>query len=110
LRCRIVADGKTAGRIHDFILDDDSWTVRYFEVQTRPLAGRHVLLAAGWAPGVNWSRRTIALDAPADVLKSAPVFDGMALRMRGYGPRLMDHLSGGGGARMPKPFIGGRLR
>lgn len=101
------ADGR-AGRICDVLIDDDTWSVRFFELQTRAALGHRVLVPAALVRGVLWPRRTIEIDGSARELRAAPAFDDMALRARSYGPRLFGP-AGGDGRHMGR-IAGGRLR
>ncbi|HXK33545.1 MAG TPA: PRC-barrel domain-containing protein [Dehalococcoidia bacterium] len=106
--CAVAAQDGRAGRVRDVLIDDDAWSVRFFEVQTRAALGHRVLVPAALVRGVLWPRRTIEIDGSARELRAAPAFDDLALRARSYGPRLFGQAAGD--RRHIGRTIGGRLR
>jgi hypothetical protein len=84
-------DGEV-GRIEDFLLDDESWTIRYLIVETRDRrAGKRVLLAPRWLVDINWSDATADADLLRDEINSAPEYDPDAPLDRRYESALYDH-------------------
>ncbi|MEP7157646.1 MAG: PRC-barrel domain-containing protein [Betaproteobacteria bacterium] len=70
------SDG-TIGHIVDFIIDCDSWAIRYLVVNTRnwwPL-GRRVLIATGWIHHIHWASRTIDVQLTREQVRNSPVFE-----------------------------------
>lgn len=64
------------GAVHDYLLDEDGWKVRYMVVDTkRWLPGKLVLVAPTWIESVNWSDRKVVVDLTEEQLKSAPEYD-----------------------------------
>ena len=46
------------GHVEDFIVDDETWAIRYLVVNTNNwLFGRKVLVAPHWAYRVDWEER-----------------------------------------------------
>lgn len=69
------ADGEI-GQVKDFLVEEESWTIRYLVVGTGSWwLGHDVLLPARWIRGVSWERQTMAVDLARDTLKSAPRYD-----------------------------------
>ncbi len=71
----IKAPGGRFGHLADFIVDNQSWALRYFVVDTRDfLPGKNVLLAVNWIRRVVWHDRTIVLLRPTSAkrLSRAP--------------------------------------
>ena len=82
------------GHISDFIVDDESWTIRYLVVDTRNWwPGKHVLLSPGWATAVDWATRTVAVDLTRDAIKQAPEYDEDKPITRDYEIELFRHYS-----------------
>lgn len=106
--CSAAAPDGRAGRVRDVLIDDDTWSVRFFEVQTRAAHGHRVLVPVTLVRGVLWCRRTIELDGSVRDLRAAPSFDAMALHARSYGPRLFGQAAGD--RSHPGRIAGGRLR
>ena len=66
------SDGK-AGRIKDFLLEDESWVIRYLVIKTsfwRP--AKRVLISPLWMQGVSWRDREISVDMPLKLIKDSP--------------------------------------
>jgi hypothetical protein len=106
--CSAAAQDGRAGRVCDVLIDDETWSVRFFEVQPRGALGRRVLVPVTLVRGVLWSRRTIEIDGSARELRAAPASDDLALRARPYGPRLFGQAVGG--RRHAGRIAGGRPR
>ncbi len=61
------------GHIDDFIVDDESWEVRYLVVDTRKWwFGKKVLIAPHWASRVSWDERQVYVDLSRDAIKKSP--------------------------------------
>jgi len=64
------------GHVDDFIVDDETWEIRYLVVDTRNWwPGKKVLLAPGWASRVSWLERMIHVDVSRQFIKSCPEWD-----------------------------------
>jgi hypothetical protein len=65
-----------AGRITDFIVDDQSWALRYLVVDTSwlPLS-KKVLIATDWIEEVSWVDRQIRVDVTSEQVEEAPKLD-----------------------------------
>lgn len=64
------------GQIEDFIVDDFSWKVRYFVIDTHKwLPGKKVLVAPTWVNSIDWLEREIAVDLDRKAIQSAPPYD-----------------------------------
>lgn len=75
-----VTDGEI-GHVDDFIVDAESWAIRYFVVDTGKwlLAGRKVLLTPDWITEVDWADHSVALDLTKGAIERSPEFDLAAL-------------------------------
>lgn len=61
------------GHVDDFVIDDQTWTIRYLVVETRNwLPGRKVLVAPHWFKSVSWERREVLVDLSRDAIRSGP--------------------------------------
>lgn len=84
------SDGEI-GHVDDFVMDDETWAVRYLLVNTHNWwPGKHVLLAPAWISAVNWSDRTVDVDLPRNTIKNGPAYDPTQLN-REYEQRLYTH-------------------
>ena len=80
------------GHIEDFIVDDESWEVRYLVVDTKNWwFGKRVLLAPHWASGVSWAERKVHVDLSREAIKKSPEWNPTAGVNREYETRLYDY-------------------
>jgi uncharacterized protein YrrD len=64
------------GHLSDFILEDESWQIRYLVVDTRNwLPARKVLLAPSAVLSTDWQARVIEVDATRQQIKESPPYD-----------------------------------
>jgi hypothetical protein len=68
-------DGEV-GAVTGFLVDDETWAVRYLVIDTGHWwAGHKVLVSPLWIEGVHWSDRAVAVELSREALKSAPAYD-----------------------------------
>ena len=72
---RLRAGDVAAGRVDDFIVDDESWAVRYLTIDTgtKP-GGRRVLMPASWVREIDWSRQQVSVDGSAERVRNRPEY------------------------------------
>jgi hypothetical protein len=79
------------GHVHDFIVDDRTWTIRYLVIDTRNwLPGRKVLVSPRWVTDVMWGEREVDVNLSQDRVRNAPEYDPYAPINREYEARLYD--------------------
>jgi hypothetical protein len=84
-------DGQV-GHVEDFIVEDDTWRIRYLVVDTRNwLPGRKVILSPLWAVAVDWPGKKVHVDITREKVKSSPKYDSKAPLQRRYEAKLFDH-------------------
>jgi hypothetical protein len=67
-----VADGEI-GHVKDFIVDDETWAIRYLEVDTRNWwPGKKVLVSPQWISNVSWPDSKVYVDLTRDTIKNVP--------------------------------------
>lgn len=82
----------SVGNVEDFIIDDETWQIRYLVVDTsRFWFGKSVLVAAHWATRVDWLGKTVHVDLPRESVKASPEWDPSAPVNREYEARLYDY-------------------
>jgi hypothetical protein len=87
----IQAEDGSIGHIDDFIIEDDSWDIRYLVVDTRNwLPGRKVLIAPLWVKNVSWAESKVFVDFTKEQIKMSPEYDPSAPVNRGYEDKLYD--------------------
>jgi hypothetical protein len=89
---RIEARDGEIGHVEDFILDDESWSVRYVVVDTRNwLPGRKVLVSPYWVDKVSWTNWNVVVALSREEVKNSPRYDPSAPVNREYEARLYDY-------------------
>lgn len=64
------------GHVHDLIVEDASWVVRYLVVETRNwLPGKKVLVSPLWAQDVEWRLHTVSVAQTKQEIESGPAYD-----------------------------------
>jgi len=64
------------GHVDDFLMDDETWTLRYMVVDTGGWwSGKKVLVAPAWIREIDWTSSRVIVDLERDVIKQAPPFD-----------------------------------
>jgi uncharacterized protein YrrD len=80
------------GHVEDFIVDDQTWEVRYLMIDTRNWwFGKKVLLAPHWANYVSWEERKVYLDSSRREIKDSPQWTSVKDINREYEERLHSH-------------------
>jgi uncharacterized protein YrrD len=68
-------DGEV-GHVDGFLIDDETWAIRYLVVNTSNWwLGHRVLVAPQWVSSVNWADQMVAVDLTRAALKTAPLYD-----------------------------------
>lgn len=79
------------GHVDEFIVDDQTWRIRYIIADTRKwLPGRKVVLAPRWAEAVDWASRRLVVDLTRAEVEAAPEYDPRAPVNLDYEPRRYD--------------------
>ena len=80
------------GHVEDFIVDDESWEVRYLVVDTSNWwFGKKVLVAPRWASRVSWEENKVYVDITRAAVKNCPEWHPDAGVNREYEVRLYDY-------------------
>lgn len=80
------------GHIEDFIVEDDTWTVRYAVVDTRNwLPGKTVLVSISWMDAIDWAVGKVRVDLTRESIEKSPSFDPSEPIHRGYEKVLYDY-------------------
>jgi hypothetical protein len=80
------------GHVAGFIVDDQTWAIRYLIVDTSNWwLGNKVLIAPHWVTGVRWSDQTVSVDVSREFIKNAPVYDADAELTREWELSLYKH-------------------
>jgi len=84
-------DGRV-GHVDDFILDDQTWAIRYLVVDAGHWwAGAKVLIAPQWIEQVSWGDSKVTVNLTRDAIRAAPRCDEVDLLTRNYEEQLHKH-------------------
>ena len=88
----IAASDAEMGKIHDFVIETSTWTIRYLIVDTGEwLMGKLVLLGPHAIQSIDWSSHTMKAQVTADAIRHSPVYDERAELSRDYEAFLHDY-------------------
>ena len=88
----IQGSDEAIGHVEDFIVDDETWQVRFLVADTSNWwFGKKVLLAPRWASAVSWEQRMVHIDMSRQAIKSSPEWNANAAINREYEARLYDY-------------------
>jgi uncharacterized protein YrrD len=80
------------GHVEQFVIDDESWTIRYIVIDTRNwLPGKKVLVSPEWISSVSWSDGRVYVDLSRDAVKNCPEYDPYQPIERDYEDRMYRH-------------------
>ena len=85
------ADGEI-GHVEDFIIDDETWAIRYLIIDTRNWwPGKKVLVSPQWIERVSWSESKVFINLPRETIRQSPEYTEEALLTRDYESGLHRH-------------------
>jgi len=88
----IEAEDGEIGHVEDFIVDDETWEIRYLVVNTSNWwAGKKVLVSPLWIERVSWSERKVVIDLTRQTIKLSPEYTDASLITRDYELGLHGH-------------------
>ncbi|MEX1049700.1 MAG: PRC-barrel domain-containing protein [Akkermansiaceae bacterium] len=68
------SDGEI-GHVEDFIIDDETWAIRYIVVDTRNWwYGNQVLISPRWIKDIYWAEMKVSVDLTREQIKAAPAY------------------------------------
>ena len=80
------------GHVDDFIIDDQTWAVRYLVIDTMNWwPGKKVLLAPQWIEEISWGESTVFVNLSRDKIRQSPEYTETALLTRDYEMTLHRH-------------------
>jgi hypothetical protein len=90
---RIKARDGEIGHVEDFVVDDESWIMRYLVVDTRNWlpGGKKVLLSPGWAERIDWGREEVSVDLKRGTVEQGPEYHPADAVNREVDTRLYDY-------------------
>lgn len=80
----LALDGEI-GHVNDFIIDDETWAIRYLVVATKNWwPGKKVLISPKWIERVSWDTREVVIGLSRETIKGAPEYTDGSLLTRDY--------------------------
>lgn len=80
------------GHVEDFLIEDESWVIRYLIVDTvNWWPGKKVLIAPDWIKDISWAEEQVAIDLTRQKIKDSPRYQPSARPKRSYEERLYGH-------------------
>jgi len=80
------------GHVADFIVDDETWEVRYLVIDTSNWwFGKKVLVSPHWASRISWAEKMVYLDMSRQKIQECPEWDATAVVNREYERRLYNY-------------------
>lgn len=89
---KIEARDGQIGHVEDFLIEEETWKVRYLVVDTGAvLPGKKVLLAPLWIDRITWADRCVTVDLAAGQIRTAPKFEKRTPLTREYELAVFEH-------------------
>ncbi len=80
------------GHLRHYLLDDDTWSVRYLVVDTSSWwFGKDVAISPRWVSKVSWGGRSLHVNHTRDAIKASPAFDPRVPMTKDYAAALEEH-------------------
>jgi sporulation protein YlmC with PRC-barrel domain len=71
----ILATDGEIGHVEDFIIDEETWAIRYLVVATTNFwPGKKILVSPQWIKSVSWEDREVVVDLSRETIKKAPAY------------------------------------
>ena len=85
------SDGEI-GHVADFVIDDDTWAIRYLIIDTKSwLPGKKFLISPRWIERVSWSESKVFVTLSREIIKRSPEYQEESLITRDYEAKLHAH-------------------
>lgn len=88
----IQANDDEIGHVEDFIVDDETWAIRYLVVDTKNWwAGKKVLVSTRWIEKISWKESKVFANLSRENIKQAPQYTEKTKLTRDYETKLHRH-------------------
>jgi len=85
------------GHIEDFIIDDETWTIRYLIINTANWwLGKKILLSPQWIDRVSWGESKVFVNHSCETIKRSPEYTDESLLNLDYETKLHLHYNSQG--------------
>jgi hypothetical protein len=93
----IHASDGPVGHVDDFLIDDQTWAIRYLIVDTRDwLPGRKVLISPRWIERISWKQKQVFISLSRDAIQQSPEYGNESHVTRDYEATLHEHYNSQG--------------
>lgn len=80
------------GHVADFIIDDETWVIRYLIIDTTNwFGGKKVLISPQWIDKIIWDESKVSVKLSMENIKNAPEYSEEALLTRDYETQLHNY-------------------
>ncbi len=80
------------GHVEDFIIDDETWAIRYLVIDTQNWwTGKKVLISPLWIERVSWDEAKVFVNLTRETIKKSPEYTEESLLTREYETGLHRH-------------------
>ena len=80
------------GHVADFLIEDETWVIRYLVVDTQNWwPGKKVLISPQWITRMSWSERKVFVNLSRETIKQSPEYTDESLITRDYEIGLHQH-------------------
>ena len=88
----IHAEDGEIGHVDDFIIEDETWTIRYLVIDTVDWwPGKKVLVSPQWIERISWGEGTVFVNLAREAVKESPKYTKASLLTRDYETSLHRH-------------------
>lgn len=89
----ILAKDGEIGHVKDFIVDDETWTIRYLIVNTNKWlpGGKDVIIALTWIKDIDWLETRVVVDLDKNSIQASPEFESETELNRNFENKLHEH-------------------
>jgi uncharacterized protein YrrD len=80
------------GHVADFVIDDETWTIRYLIVDTQNWwPGKKVLISPRWIERISWEEAKVFINLTREAIKQGPEYTDQTLITRDHEIKLHQH-------------------
>ncbi len=88
----IQATDDEIGHVEDFIIDNETWAIRYLIIDTQNWwPGKKVLVSPRWIERISWSESKVFINLSREAIKQSPEYSEESLLTRDYENKLHQH-------------------
>jgi sporulation protein YlmC with PRC-barrel domain len=81
----IQAKDREIGHVKDFIIDEETWAIRYLIIDTTNwFGGKRVLISPKWIDQISWKESKVIINLSAEEIKQSPEYNEESMITRDY--------------------------